>query len=218
MDSQVKVRGFRIELGEIESTLNEHPAVCQSLVMAREQRHGEKRLIAYIVVREGESLTIEELRGFLKEKLPEYMAPSAFALLDTFPLTPNGKVDRKALPNPDGVLPKIGAAFVAPHTEIERGLAEVWREILGVERVGVNDNFFDLGGDSLRLLQLQQKLQERLRRGFPLITLFRYPTVSALARHLGDDGNAEEPSSDRVQKQRMMIERGKKSLRRRLQS
>src|SRR5262249_12921718 len=120
MDFQVKVRGFRIELGEIENMLNKHPAVHQSLVMAREQRPGDKRLIAYLVVREGESLTVEELRGFLKKKLPEYMAPSAFALLDAFPLTPSGKVDRKALPNVDGVRPKIGAAFVAPHTEIER--------------------------------------------------------------------------------------------------
>jgi amino acid adenylation domain-containing protein len=215
MDFQVKVRGFRIELGEIESILNKHPAVCQSLVVAREQRPGEKRLIAYVVVREGEPLTVEGLRSFLKKKLPDYMAPSAFALLDAFPLTPSGKVDRKALPNPDGVSPNIGAAFVAPHTEIERGLAEVWREVLGVERVGVHDNFFDLGGDSLRLLQLQQQLQERLRRGIPLMTLFEYPTVSDLARQLGDDGKPEEPSPDRAQKQRMMIERRKKSAMRR---
>ena len=218
MDFQVKVRGFRIELGEIESALNKHPAVRQSLVVASEHKPGEKRLIAYVVVREGEPLTVEELRSFLKKKLPEYMAPSAFALLDAFPLTPSGKVDRKALPNPDGVRPKIGAAFVAPHTEIERGLAEVWREVLGVERVGVNDNFFDLGGDSLRLLQLQQKLQERLRRGIPLMTLFKYPTVSALARQLGDDGKPEEPSPDRAQKRRMMIERRKKSAMRRPQA
>jgi amino acid adenylation domain-containing protein len=218
MDFQVKVRGFRIELGEIESMLNKHPAVRQSLVVAREQRSGEKRLIAYVVVRKGESLTVEELRGFLKKKLPQYMAPSAFALLDAFPLTPGGKVDRQALPNPDGVRPDIEAAFVTPHTEIEREVAEVWREILGVERVGVNDNFFDLGGDSLRLLQLQQKLQERLRSGIPLMTLFKYPTVSAVARQLGDGGTTEEPPSDRAQKQRMMIERRKKSVRRRPQA
>jgi acyl-coenzyme A synthetase/AMP-(fatty) acid ligase len=218
MDFQVKVRGFRIELGEIESILNKHPAVRQSLVVAREQRSGEKRLIAYVVVRKDESLTIEELRGFLKKKLPSYMAPSAFALLDAFPLTSSGKVDRKALPNPDGVRPDIEAAFVTPHTEIEREVAEVWREILGLERVGVNDNFFDLGGDSLRLLRLQQKLQERLRCGIQLMTLFKYPTVSAMARQLGDDGKTEEPPSDRAQKQRMAIERRKKSVRRRPQA
>ena len=218
MDFQVKVRGFRIELGEVESMLNKHPAVRRSLVVAREQRPGEKRLIAYVVAREGESLAVEDLRGFLKKKLPEYMSPSAFVMLDAFPLSPNGKVNRKALPNPDGARPKIMAAFVAPHTEIERGLTEAWREVLGVERVGVNDNFFDLGGDSLRLMQLQQKLEERMRRGLPLMTLFKYPTVSALARHLGDDGKTEEPPPGRAQKQRMMIERRKGAGRRRPQA
>ncbi len=164
------------------------------------------------------SVKSQELRAYLKDRIPEYMIPATYVTLESLPLTPNGKVDRGALPSPDGARPSLEVAFAAPHTEIERELAEVWRETLGVERVGVNDNFFDLGGDSLRLLQLQQKLQERLRRELPLMTLFKYPTVGALARQLGDDGKTEEPSSDRAQKQRMMIERRKKSARRRPQA
>jgi amino acid adenylation domain-containing protein len=220
IDFQVKVRGFRIELEEIEGVLGTLASVGQSVVVAREDKPGERRLVAYVVAREGETPTVEELRGFLKEKLPEYMVPSAFVLLDAFPLTPNGKVNRKALPDPRGSRPNLGAVFVAPQTEVERELAQVWREELGVERVGVNDNFFDLGGHSLLLMKMHHKLQERLRQELPLMMLFKYPTVSTLAHHLSagvEVRQAEAPAHDRAQKQRAALGRQKEFARRRQQ-
>jgi surfactin family lipopeptide synthetase A len=212
IDFQVKVRGFRIELEEIEGALGGHPSLRQVVVVAREDRPGEKRLVAYVVAARGdEAPTVEALRGFLSERLPEYMVPSDFVALDALPLTPNGKVDRKALPDPRGFRPNLAAEFVAPETEVERALAEVWREVLGVERVGVEDNFFDLGGHSLLLMKVQRGLQDRLRRELPLMTLFKYPTVRALARFLGQgDGAArfgDSPVDERARKQRAAAER-----------
>jgi len=207
IDFQVKLRGFRIELEEIEGALSEHPAVCQNVVVACADRRGEKRLVAYIVAREGKPPTIEELRDFLGEKLPEYMAPSAFVLLDAFHLTSNGKIDRKALPDPDDLRPNLATAFVRPQTKIEREIAEIWCEALGIERVGIDDNFFDLGGDSLRLQTAHLKLQERLCHELLLVTLFKYPTVRALANHLSVSRNTEEPSPDREQKWRTALKR-----------
>jgi amino acid adenylation domain-containing protein len=186
LDHQVKIRGFRIELGEIESVLGGHPAVREAVVVVREDVPGDKRLVAYLTAKEGEPANVSELRDLLQTKLPEYMVPSAFVTLDRFPLTPNGKVDRKALPMPDLARPELEKAFVAPRTSIERVLADIWGEVLGLKQIGVHDNFFDLGGHSLLAIRLQARVEKHFGRRAPLAALFQAPTVSEFAKLLAD--------------------------------
>ena len=187
LDSQVKVRGFRIELGEIESVLDRHPAVRQSVVIAREDSPGDKRLVAYVVGIEDPGLNLAELRTWLKQKLPEYMVPSAFVVLEALPLTSNGKVDRKALPAPDSQQRSSGH-FVSPEAGLEQVLAAIWAEALRLERVGADDNFFDLGGNSLLLQTVHMRLEARVGRRIPLVELFQFSTVRSLATHLSGNG------------------------------
>jgi amino acid adenylation domain-containing protein len=149
LDDQVKVRGFRIELGEIETVLDRHPAVRRAIVAAREGILGDKQLAAYVVPGSQPSGLLTELKGYLQKKLPAHMVPSTFTLLDEVPLTPNGKVNRKALPTPDLSGFRAENAYVEPRTPVEEQLVEIWEEVLGVERVGVHDDFFELGGHSL---------------------------------------------------------------------
>jgi acyl-coenzyme A synthetase/AMP-(fatty) acid ligase/acyl carrier protein len=182
-DHQVKVRGFRIELGEIESVLSGHPAVVEAVVVAREDRPGDRYLAAYLRPAGG-APAASELRVFLKERLPDYMVPSTFTVLGAFPLTPNGKVDRRRLPAPEERRAGTRAAFLAPRDEIERAIAAVWRDVLRLDEVGVDDNFFDLGGHSLLLVQVQAKLREALARDIAIVEMFQYPTIRALATHL----------------------------------
>ena len=183
VDEQVKIRGFRIEVGEVEAVLAQHAGVRESVVVAREDDRGSTRLVAYVVANNG-ALQIAELRNYMKQRLAEYMVPSAIVRLEVFPLTPNGKLDRKALPAPDGASCEADGPYVAPRSELERVIADVWREALGVERVGVRDNFFNLGGHSLLLIRVNSRLREALRMELPVVELFKYPTVSALAEHL----------------------------------
>ncbi len=159
IDDQVKIRGFRIELGEIESDILEYSGVKEVVILAREDRPGDKRLVAYIVSSHGELPDAVEIRNYLKTKLPDYMIPSAFVMLDEMPLTPNGKIDRKALPAPEGS--GLEKEYVAPRTENEKQLAEIWSEVLGVERVGIYDNFFEIGGDSILSIQVVARLRKR---------------------------------------------------------
>jgi len=180
IDHQVKIRGFRIELGEIEGQLNRHPGVRENAVLLREDAPGDKRLVAYIVAASEPTIAASELRAFLKEKLPEYMLPSAFVLLEALPLTPNGKVDRKALRAPDIENLPLNAAF-APRTPEEQLLAEIWSQVLGVKQVGIRDNFFELGGHSLLATQLIAKVREAFQVELPLRSLFQSPTVESLA-------------------------------------
>jgi amino acid adenylation domain-containing protein len=187
-DQQVKIRGYRIELGEIEMALAHHPAVGEAAVVA-----DEHRVIAYLTT--NETTTTEELREFLRGRLPEYMLPSQFVLLDSMPLGANGKVDRKALPAATSSRPAMAVSFAAPQTALERTIAEVWREFLKLDTVGVNDIFFDLGGHSLLLILMHEELQRRLHSGVPIADLFRFPTVRTLARHLSDGPGAKEESS-----------------------
>ncbi len=189
IDHQVKVRGFRIELGEIEAVLRGREEIREVVVMAREDAPGERRLVAYLAVGPGQSPPINELRNLLRERLPDYMVPSAFVTLQSFPLTPSGKVDRSALPPPERPRPELEAGYVRPRNEIERVIAEVWQKVLGIERVGVHDNFFDLGGHSLMLAKIHSQMQEVLNRELPMIEMFKYPTISALADYLSrEDG------------------------------
>ena len=184
IDHQVKIRGFRIELGEIESVLSHHPAVSEALVMAREDVPGEKRLVAYVVPSQERAPTISDLRSFLKTKLPNYMVPSVFMMLEALPLTPNGKVDRRALPVPDQGYPELDEPFVAPGTRVEEELAQIWRKVLGVERVGIHDNFFDLGGHSLLATQVISLVRQAFHLDLPLRSLFEAPTVAGLAESI----------------------------------
>jgi amino acid adenylation domain-containing protein len=180
IDTQVKVRGYRIELGEIEAVLLSHPAVRAAVVVAREEEAGDKRLVAYVVMEEA-SVAAGELRGYLKEKLPEYMLPSAFVMLDELPLTANGKIDRRALPAPEGVRAELAGAFVAPRTPVEEMVTDVWRDVLGIERIGVDDNFFELGGHSLLATTVVTRLRDVLKVELPLRAIFETPTVRHLA-------------------------------------
>ena len=194
VDEQVKIRGFRIEVGEVEAVLAQYPGVRESVVVAREDDRGGRRLVAYVVANNGD-LQTAELRNYMKQRLAEYMLPSAIVRLEAFPLTPNGKLDRKALPVPDGAGYEADGPYVAPRSELERLIADVWREALGVERVGVRDNFFNLGGHSLLLIRVNNQLRKALRMELPVVELFKYPTVSALAEHLS--GSHAQPRAER---------------------
>ena len=180
-DEQVKVRGFRIEPGEIEAVLGSHPAVRERIVTVREDTPGDKRLIAYLVIEQATTLAAGQLRSYLKERLPEYMIPSAFIFLDALPLTPNSKVDRHALPIPDTARPELQAALVAPRTATEEELAALFRHVLNLKEVGVQDNFFDLGGHSLLATQVISRVREVFQVELPFYTLFEAPTVEGLA-------------------------------------
>ncbi|MBE4753752.1 amino acid adenylation domain-containing protein, partial [Corallococcus sp. ZKHCc1 1396] len=182
LDFQVKVRGLRIELGEIESALERHPQVRQAVVVVREDSPGDKRLVAYLVSPASQQpLSAADVRDFLKQQLPEYMLPAAFVLLETLPLTSSGKVDRKALPTPDGAL-TASVEYVAPRNETEQKLAALWSEVLRVERVGVHDNFFELGGHSLLVTQVVSRIRASFGVELSLPTVFEASTLDALAR------------------------------------
>jgi amino acid adenylation domain-containing protein len=207
IDDQVKMRGFRIELAEIEAVLTQHPAVQEAAVVVREDPPGDKRLVAYVAPVPGRTYSTGDLRKALRAKLPDYMMPAVFIPLAALPRTVNGKLDRRALPALDGRPPEDGPA---PRTALERSIAAAWQEVLQVERVGLHDNFFDLGGHSLLVVRLHDRLRESLRRDLPLTELFRYPTVSSLAAYLCQD-DASRPSLEhvhlRARKQREVIGR-----------
>jgi acyl carrier protein len=175
VDEQVKLRGFRIELGEIETVLSGHAAVRECVVVVRGESEA-KRLVAYVVGEADEEMKVSELRDHLRAKLPEYMVPSAFVVLEELPLTVNGKVDRRALPEPAA----DESGYVAPRTAVEEMIAGIWESLLPVERVGIHDNFFDLGGHSLLATQVASRVREAFQVEVPLRTFFECPTVAAL--------------------------------------
>lgn len=183
MDHQVKVRGFRIELGEIEAVLRMHSGVQSCVVAARPDASGESRLAAYVVSRNG-PLPVPVLREHLRSKLPEYMVPAAFVALEQLPLTPNGKVDRKALPAPEAKGSGNTEDCIAPRTPTEKKLAGIWQELLGVDCVGLRDNFYDLGGHSLLTIRLQSRIQDSFGILLPIAELFRHPNIEGIARVL----------------------------------
>ena len=183
-DDQVKVHGYRIELGEIEIALRNHSEVAESVVVAREDQPGDRRLVAYVVARDREKAGASELRAFLNGRLPEYMTPSAFVFLDRLPLTPNGKVDRRALPAPDHSRPDGDKVFAAPRNQVEETLTKIWANVLGIDRVGVHDNFFDLGGDSILSIQIIARANQ-LGLGLTPRQLFRHQSVAELATVAG---------------------------------
>jgi amino acid adenylation domain-containing protein/FkbH-like protein len=181
IDQQVKIRGFRIELGEIETVLTSHQDVRESVVIVGEDESGDKRLIAYLVPQNGQGPAIGELRTFLKERMPEYMVPSAFVTLEKMPLTSNGKIDRRALPEPETVRSVEENGFIAPRTPLEEEVAAAWKQILGLEQIGVKDNFFEIGGHSLMATRVIILLRANLGVNLSLRLLFENPTVESMA-------------------------------------
>ena len=209
MDHQVKIRGYRIELGEIETRLGQQAGVRECVVIAREDTPGDTRLVAYLVPESG-SVEDDTLRAALRENLPEFMVPSLFVELDRFPMTPNGKIDRKALPAPDQVRGRAKAEFKAPESELEELISDVWKGVLYLESVGTNDNFFDLGGHSLLVVQAHRKLREVCEHKISLTDLYRFPTIAGLADYLGTGGDAAvqaKQSQDRGAKRRAAMGR-----------
>jgi len=215
IDHQVKIRGFRIELGEIEALLKQHSQIRETVVIAREDIPNDCRLVAYIVTHENVTLSVNELRGFLKEKLPDYMLPSAFVVLEALPLTPNGKVDRRALPVPDSLRPTLTTTYQVPQSQMEQQIAKLWQEVLHIDRVGIHDNFFDLGGHSLLMLKVNHKLRAILQRDISVVTMFQNPTIYSLAHYLSQTTEEEsifEPMRDRIQKQKEANKKSKQLL------
>lgn len=189
IDNQVKIRGSRIELGEIEAALVQYSGVENAVVVAREDRPNHKQLVAYVVAQKEQVITVSELHRFLKEKLPDYMLPSAFVILETLPLLPNGKVDRHSLPAPDQTRPELETTYQPPQNDLEQTIANIWQEVLHVKEVGIYDNFFELGGQSLLLVQVHSKLQKILPQDLSLVEMFQYPTISSLAKYLSQEQN-----------------------------
>jgi natural product biosynthesis luciferase-like monooxygenase protein len=211
LDHQVKLRGYRIELGEIEARLLSHPAVREAVVLAREDSPGDVRLVAYVVPHAKQSPAVAELRDHLRAGLPEFMVPSSFVVLPALPQTPNGKIDRKALPAPEsGPAPAPVAGFVAPAGDLQESIAAIWRDVLKLPQVGTRDNFFDLGGHSLLAVQAHRRLREALGRDLSITDIFRFPTIESLSAYLGQDGNdgaAAQQGRDRAQGRRAALQR-----------
>jgi amino acid adenylation domain-containing protein/FkbM family methyltransferase len=198
IDHQVKIRGNRVELGEIERRilLQEDVPMTAALVMARQNDNGENYVCAYLKLKEntsrsGEPLNVTQLRESLARTMPDYMLPSYFIPLEEFPVTATGKVDRKKLPLPEGMRPTLNTSYVAPETETAREIATIWQEILNLEKVGIHDNFFDLGGNSLDIVRLNNRLQEVMKREIPVVSLFEYPTIHTFSTHLGREEKME---------------------------
>src|SRR5581483_7297816 len=183
-DGQVKLRGFRIEVGEIEAVLQEHPSVREAVVVIQEPEQGEKQLVAYIVAAPPPALSLSALRAFLNSRLPTYMLPTAFVPLEALPLTANGKLDRRALPAPDGTRPELGKEYIAPRSEIERTLAQIWSQVLHIQQIGVQDDFFELGGHSLLATQIVSRVLASFQIELPLRSLFLAPTIADFAQVL----------------------------------
>ncbi len=197
-DGQVKIRSIRIELGEIESVLGRHPKVREAVILAPENNSGEKQLVAYVVAEDEDAPAAWSLRDFLKQQLPEYMVPAFFVFLPSLPRSPNGKVERKTLPAPDFKRREINETFAAPRSVFERKLVELAAEILKIDKVGIQDNLFDLGLHSLSATQLVSRVRTKLRKKLPLRHIFEAPTIAGLARlieTLADENNPEPSPS-----------------------
>jgi amino acid adenylation domain-containing protein len=215
IDHQVKIRGFRIELGEIEAVLGQHTAVRETVVIAREDVPAEKRLVAYVVTDQKNASIQSDLRTYLKEKLPDFMVPSAYVILDSLPMTPNGKVDRRALPAPDRLC-QSEEPYIAPGTDVELTIAKIWQEVLRLKKVGIHGNFFDLGGNSLLMARVNARLKEVTDRDISMIEMFKFPTISSLAGYLSQEKSEplyHQESDDRFENMKV----GKNRLKRQLQ-
>jgi acyl carrier protein len=213
LDHQVKIRGYRIELGDIESQLSAHPDVKEAIVLAREDTPGDQRLVAYLIPANG-AINNDSLKEFLKGKIPEYMVPAHYVSLSAYPLTPNGKIDRKAFPIPtNGESEENKKDFVLPTGELEVKIADIWQNLLNVNKVGTKDNFFDIGGHSLLAVQLHSKLKNTVDESLTLIDIFRYPTITSLIKYLNSRNDlTEETTALPVSKRALMSKQRKGRL------
>ena len=190
LDHQVKIRGMRMELGEVEAALCQHPGVREAVILPHEITPGNKTLVAYVVSKQEPLPTNDELRSYLRERLPEYMVPAAFVILSELPLLSNGKLNRRALPNPEQFFSQPEEAYVPPESNLEQTIAAVWQDVFKVERVSIHSNFFDLGGNSLLLARVHTKLRASLQRDIKIIDLFKHSTIHSLAKHLDETEGA----------------------------
>jgi acyl-coenzyme A synthetase/AMP-(fatty) acid ligase len=199
IDNQLKIRGFRVELEEIEAAMRRHPEIRQVAVVARQNESNENRIVAYIAAAGEEAPSSHELRCFLLETLPEYMVPTSFVMLDALPLSPNGKIDRRALPLLDSAK-ENRTDFVAPRTQVETDLAMIWAELLNIPQVGVQSNFFDLGGHSLLVIRVASRIRAHFQTDLPLRTLFENPTVEELAEVIAEKqgGKPDDDGADQI--------------------
>jgi len=195
MDEQVKINGYRIEPNEIVSILINHPAISQAAVISREERPGEKYLVAYVVGNKKKRLE-DDVQSFLRSRIPSYMLPKTMIWLDTLPMTESGKLDRRALPQPDIMRPALEQKYVPPRNLLQKRLAEIWSDVLGIDRVGIKDNFFDLGGHSLQALRLVSRIKQAIRVELPLICLFRAQTISELSLFINEIQNEMSPGDE----------------------
>jgi acyl-CoA synthetase (AMP-forming)/AMP-acid ligase II len=199
IDQQIKLRGHRIEPEEIQAVLESDPAVGAAAVIVREDTSGDRRLVAYVTDRDRDRVDTERLRRVCKQRLPPYMVPSSIVALERFPITPNGKLDRGKLPEPEGTRPALSQSYTAPLTPIELALAEIWTQVLGLDRVGTHDDFFDLGGHSLLAIKMLARVQDTLAVDIALNYVFDQPTIHQLAEAIGakllDDLSDEELTS-----------------------
>jgi acyl carrier protein len=207
-DDQVKIRGFRIEPGEIEAVLVQHPNVAQAVVTVREDKPGEKMLVAYLISdhqktpktnEQENNALLTSVRNFLKDKLPNYMMPSSFVSMADFPMTPNGKVDKKSLPKPDPVQFGTDDTYVAPQTEMEKTIAIIWAESLKIPQIGIYDDFFALGGHSLIAIQIVGRIHEALGVDIALGSIFEFTTVSTFAKNIEEiqaSANNQKPINE----------------------
>lgn len=186
-DQQIKIRGFRVEPGEIETSLEAHPTIKHAVVLMREDDVGDKRLVAYVVTRAGHRFLLSDLRSHLQNKLPEYMIPSTFVAIDSIPLTPNGKLDHSALPAPENKRPELDQAYVAPRNVLEHFLSSLWSKLLKLDRIGIHDKFFELGGDSLLAARFINTMQSELGKFIYIATIFEAPSIAEYARFLEHD-------------------------------
>jgi len=212
IDQQVKVRGFRIELGEIEAVLDKHEKISDCAVIAREDKPGDKRLVAYVVPKDQEALTGNDLKDAMRTQLPEYMIPSAFVFLDELPLTPNGKLNRHALPAPALSRDELASQYAAPRNEAEEKVVQIVAELLNLEKVGIHDNFFELGGHSLLATQFMSRLRESFGVELPLKILFEKPTPAELVSELTRSGDqapqtTATPAIKRVSREARKVKR-----------
>jgi len=212
IDHQVKIRGYRIELGEIEALLRQFTGVAEAVVVAHKAQDGDQQLVAYVSPAGQVELDHTVLREHLRKTLPAYMVPTQIRILEEMPLSPNGKVNRKALPSPESSAPEQVAVMSTPQSEMEQLVSSVWQKILQMDTIDINQNFFDLGGHSMKMAQVQTALSQKLNQKVPLADLFQYPTIHTLAAHLGNGSDKNTNTKEIPRKQR----EGQRNIRERM--
>jgi amino acid adenylation domain-containing protein len=220
IDDQVKIRGFRVEPGEVENTLKQHHCISQAIITVVSRAQNDYYLAAYIVLNDKNATSVNDLKSYASLHLPEYMVPSYFIILDKLPLTPNGKVDKSALPQPDVNTASINP-FITPKSHIEKQITEIWQEVLKLEKISTEDNFFDLGGHSLLILKIHAQMEKILKMNIPVVNLFQFPTVKSLAEFISSQGThtpVEQQSNLNAQKQRTAFERQRQLMKQRKQN